>query len=86
MKLVGTLTRIGGITGTISGGGSLYGGLTIPHIADSERYRGEYEFTPTGETQIIPTKRKMMSDDIIIDPIPSNYGLITWNGFALTVS
>ena len=86
MRLVGTLTPNGGISGTISGGGSLSGGLTIPQIVEPEHYSGEYEIAPTKETQIIPTKRMMMSDDIIIDPIPSNYGLITWNGSALTVS
>ena len=51
-----------------------------------EYYEGEYEFTPSDSPQIIPVKDKMATDDITINPIPSNYGLITWNGSTLTVS
>ena len=49
-------------------------------------YDGEYVFTPTQNTQIIPINGKLATDDITINPIPSNYGLITWNGSTLTVS
>ena len=49
-------------------------------------YEGEYEFTPTQSTQIIPVNGKLATDNITINPIPSNYGLITWNGSTLTVS
>lgn len=49
-------------------------------------YTGEYEFTPSAETQTIPIYGKVASADIVINPIPSNYGLITWNGSVLTVS
>jgi hypothetical protein len=49
-------------------------------------YTGVTEIVPTSETQIIPTNGMMMVEDIIVDPIPSNYGLITWNGSTLTVS
>lgn len=49
-------------------------------------YSGAYEFTPSAETQVIPTALTEVAQDIIIDPIPSNYGLITWNGEYLIVS
>lgn len=49
-------------------------------------YDGEYEFTPTQSTQIVPTADKTLEQNIKINPIPSNYGLITWNGSVLTVS
>lgn len=49
-------------------------------------YDGEYEFTPTQSTQTVQISGKAASQDIIINPIPSNYGLITWNGSVLTVS
>lgn len=49
-------------------------------------YTGEYEFTPSSETQTIPIYNKIASADIVINPIPSNYGLISWNGSTLTVS
>ena len=52
----------------------------------ADPYEGEYEFTPSAETQTIPTNGKTATGDIIINPIPRNYGLITWNGTTLTVS
>lgn len=49
-------------------------------------YHGTYEATPSSEVQVFPTESKMMEHDFIVNPIPSNYGLITWNGSTLTVS
>ena len=49
-------------------------------------YAGEYEFTPADEAQTIPIYGKTATRDIVINPIPSNYGKITWNGSTLTVS
>ena len=49
-------------------------------------YTRAYEVTPSQETQTLPTQGLMMSHDVVINPIPSNYGLITWNGSTLTVS
>lgn len=52
----------------------------------AEEYEGAYEFTPAQEAQVIQINGKTATHDIIIDPIPQNYGLITWNGATLTVS
>ena len=49
-------------------------------------YQGEYSFTPGDEPQTIATGGYALTQDITIQPIPSNYGLITWNGSTLTVS
>lgn len=49
-------------------------------------YMGEYEYTPTAETQTVSIEGLRASQDIVINPIPSNYGLITWDGSTLTVS
>jgi len=49
-------------------------------------YEGAYELTPTAETQTIPVHGFRFEQDLIIDPIPSNYGLISWDGVTLTVS
>lgn len=51
-----------------------------------DEYDGPYEVTPTSSEQTLSTTDKILSADIIIHPIPSNYGLITWNGATLTVS
>lgn len=54
--------------------------------ADAEEYEGPYEATPTSETQTFPTTAKLMTADFVVNPIPSNYGLIEWNGSVLRVS
>lgn len=53
---------------------------------ERDPYTGSYTVTPTNETQTLRTKNYRMTDNVVINPIPSNYGLITWNGSTLTVS
>lgn len=55
-------------------------------IADVPVYDGPYEATPSNVAQIIPTAQLLMTENFTVNPIPSNYGLITWNGSVLTVS
>ena len=55
-------------------------------FVDREPYTGAYEVTPSQETQTLETYNKRMTDNVTINPIPSNYGLITWNGAFITVS
>ena len=81
----GRLSGHGQFHGGLSGTGVNSGVLTIPKTT-GKPYTGEYEFTPTRGTQTIPTNNKTLTQDIIINPIPSNYGLITWDGSTLTVS
>lgn len=49
-------------------------------------YDGPTTVTPTRDTQILETIGKALDANITVNPIPSNYGLITWNGSILTVS
>lgn len=63
---------------TISVTGS--GAVPVPH------YTGPYEFTPTAEEQRVRIARKQAEEDIIIHPIPRNYGLVTYNGSIITIS
>lgn len=60
----------------------------VPMAAgDVPRYAGPYEVTPRAHEQVtLPTEGLLMGADVTINPIPSNYGLITWNGATLTVS
>ncbi len=51
-----------------------------------EEYKGSVDITPTTSVQVLETQGKLMADNIIVEPIPDNYGLITWNGSYLTVS
>lgn len=43
-------------------------------------YQGDYEFTPAEDEQIINIKGHSAKENIIIKPIPSNYGRIIYNG------
>ena len=73
--LGGSLSASGGLGGTLTMGGSIY-----------PAYDGPTTVTPNGEVQVEHTAGTVLLADIIINPIPSNYGLITWNGSTLTVS
>ena len=53
---------------------------------ERDPYTGDYELTPSAEAQVLETKYLRMTDNLTINPIPSNYGLITWNGSTITVS
>lgn len=55
-------------------------------IGNMPMYTDSYEFTPSSEEQTISIAGKRAIGDIIIHPVPQNYGLITWNGATLTVS
>lgn len=68
----------GGSSVPLEIGATVYGG-GMP-------YTGNYEVTPSAQTQTLPTENRQMSGNIIINPIPSNYGLITYNGSVITVS
>lgn len=49
-------------------------------------YDGATEFTPTRETQFAMVSGKIVLDNIKINPIPQNYGLVTYNGSIITIS
>lgn len=54
--------------------------------ADADEYDGPYEATPAATAQTFATTGKLMVREFTVNPIPSNWGLITWNGSTLTVS
>ena len=59
---------------------------TAVSFGDYDYYSGAVEVTPSTATQTLHTAGKVVLDNITINPIPSNYGLITWDGAVLTVS
>lgn len=80
---------------TINGGVSASASVGVKTISASATvyraqslipYAGAYEFTPSAEAQTVPIYGKTATADIVISPIPSNYGLITWDGATITVS
>lgn len=52
---------------------------------NAEPYDGDYEITPSEEVVTLPTTNFRMTGDLKIQPIPSNYGRIAWNGSTLMV-
>lgn len=49
-------------------------------------YAGPFEIAPAAEEQVIQMAGCVVPEDIKVGAIPSNYGLITWDGATLTVS
>lgn len=84
--ITGKLSALHSLSGKISGIGEVKGTITIGGAHDWPEYDGPCEVTPTDEVQELNTAEKVLLSNIIINPIPSNYGLITWNGAVLTVS
>lgn len=61
-------------------------GEYVPYVPQMDEYEGPYEVTPTTTAQTLATRGLLSTADIVVNPIPSNYGLIQWNGAVLTVS
>lgn len=63
-----------------------FGNPVAREYVERDPYTGNYTVTPSAEEQVLQTENLRMTDNITINPIPQNYGLITWNGSYLTVS
>ena len=50
------------------------------------RYQGETNIVPSADVQVLDTNGKVLDENITIQAIPNNYGLITYNGSTITVS
>ena len=85
-ELIGNLKSSGHLSGVLNAQKGISGTLTIPSAVGVDTYAGPYEYTPTEDTQTIAISHKMATENIVINPIPFNYGLVTWNGSTLTVS
>jgi hypothetical protein len=71
--------HVGGVNDVpLNIGATVYGG-GMP-------YSGDYSVTPTEQGQTLPTAARQLNANIVIEPIPNNYGLITWNGSRIMVS
>lgn len=66
----------------------------VGHLRDGSQVTGTYAptyqqkaVTPTRQTQIVePDEGYDALDQVTVNPIPSNYGLITWDGSVMTIS
>lgn len=48
-------------------------------------YGGPYNVTPEENLQTLRTANTVMERDVVVGPIPSNYGRLAWDGHTLTV-
>lgn len=85
-KVTGTIAADLTVAGTLTTAQEMAAVLTIPNLVLPPRYHGSVTVTPSAERQILQTQDLYMQDNITIEPIPENYGLITWDGSTLTVS
>lgn len=60
------------------------GGLLYDRAADV--WAGPYDVVPSQVEQVLPVEGCRMAHDVVVAPIPSQYGLITYNGGTITVS
>jgi len=75
MPVTFTVSPVGDIRFTV-------GAVIIRH----QSYPGPYTVTPADTAQTLPTRDLVMTQNLTVEPIPSNYGRITYNGYELTVS
>lgn len=80
----GRIQTIHAVSGSVSGVENVSGVVVIAGDV-SPAYRGEYEITPSDSAVVLETGGLKMLDNIVINPIPSNYGRIAWNGSTLSV-
>ena len=50
-------------------------------IEESRRkfFEGDYEITPTREVQVLNVAEMVMTEDLVVQPIPKEYGKVTYN-------
>lgn len=82
----GRLSEVEKIGGSLSSAQTIKATIKIPTVIYPATYHGEHEITPSREAQTLETEGLYMTENITVNPIPSNYGLITWNGSTITVS
>ena len=83
----GQIVCIGSVDGHLEIGlDGEFGSVTVVERGERKKYNGDYTVTPSAQTQTLLTAEMIMTDNVIINPIPQNYGLITWNGSRITVS
>lgn len=69
-----------------SGGSANMTAVPAIQVIDGEHYQGTYQVTPSSSAQVLETAGLVMDENVVIEAIPQQYGLITWDGNTLTVS
>lgn len=72
-RVKGTLSSAGNLTGTLSGGNTVTGGLAIKVVESESRqqYDGDTVIIPATSDIVLETANKLVSDDILVKEIPT---------------
>ena len=54
-------------------------------IVEYPTYEGPTTVTPSDAPQVLSTAGRVVLDAITINPIPSNWGRVTWNGSVIAI-
>lgn len=65
---------------------AVLGGYTPSGGGDAPEYTGQTVFTPSEATQTAQTAGMVLNGNITINPIPSDYGHVEYDGSTLTIS
>lgn len=82
---LGLISEIDGDIGLILPVDGELGTITKVTEHDLPSYTGPTVITPSEETKVLATSEKAVSQNIIINPVPDNYGRLIWAGGILTV-
>lgn len=52
---------------------------TVATAVEADPYTGSYEVTPTETEQTLNTTGKLMSSNVVVKPIPKEYGRVTYD-------
>ena len=58
----------------------------VKEYVNADPWEGAYEITPGDTEQVLECNNYRMINNITVGAVPSNYGKISWNGSALTVT
>lgn len=69
------------LTGNVAAKQKLQGAVNVGDVIKeaADYYEGEYEVTPSTEVQVLETSQKFLEANVVVAPIPKEYGLITYN-------
>ena len=81
---VDTTDKAIGLTVTTGGNISVTPATTVT-AAIGEHYTGETTVTPGDAPTTLATAGMIMDADVVIRPVPSNYGRLIWDNGILTV-
>lgn len=84
MITAGKITQGKRINARAFNAGSMKSSVAVSS-AEPRTWKGSYVFEPMQTDQRIPVSGYYMADDIFIAKIPSYYGMVSYNGYALRI-